>query len=101
MGITIAAIFLGSGVNDVIHYIPRYKEELKSHSIKQAIIRSHSSIGNAMYYTTLIIVVGFCAMMTSNFIPTIYFGLLTTLVMLLMLAGSLILLPTLLITLKK
>ncbi|WP_257007033.1 efflux RND transporter permease subunit [Helicobacter pullorum] len=101
MGITIAAICLGIGVDDVIHYIHRYKEELKSHSIKQAIIRSHSSIGNAMYYTTLIIVVGFCAMMTSNFIPTIYFGLLTTLVMLLMLAGSLILLPTLLITLKK
>lgn len=101
MGITIAAICLGIGVDDVIHYIHRYKEELKSHSVKQAIIRSHSSIGNAMYYTTLIIVVGFCAMMTSNFIPTIYFGLLTTLVMLLMLAGSLILLPTLLITLKK
>ncbi|WP_232019739.1 efflux RND transporter permease subunit [Helicobacter pullorum] len=101
MGITIAAICLGIGVDDVIHYIHRYKEELKSHSIKQAIIRSHSSIGNAMYYTTLIIVVGFCAMMTSNFIPTIYFGLLTTLVMLLMLAGSLILLPTFLITLKK
>lgn len=101
MGITIAAICLGIGVDDVIHYIHRYKEELKSHSVKQAIIRSHSSIGNAMYYTTLIIVVGFCAMMTSNFIPTIYFGLLTTLVMLLMLAGSLILLPTFLITLKK
>ena len=101
MGITIAAICLGIGVDDVIHYIHRYKEELKSHSIKQAIIRSHSSIGNAMYYTTLIIVVGFCAMMTSNFIPTIYFGLLTTLVMLLMLAGSLILLPTFLITFKK
>lgn len=101
MGITIAAICLGIGVDDVIHYIHRYKEELKSHSIKQAIIRSHSSIGNAMYYTTLIIIVGFCAMMTSNFIPTIYFGLLTTLVMLLMLAGSLILLPTFLITLKK
>lgn len=98
MGVTIAAICLGIGVDDVIHYIHRYKEELKFHPIKTAIRNSHNSIGNAMYYTTLIIVIGFCAMMSSNFIPTIYFGLLTTLVMLLMLISSLILLPTLLMT---
>lgn len=98
MGVTIAAICLGIGVDDVIHYIHRYKEELKFYPIKTAIKNSHNSIGNAMYYTTLIIVIGFCSMMSSNFIPTIYFGLLTTLVMLLMLISSLILLPTLLMT---
>lgn len=98
MGVTIAAICLGIGVDDVIHYIHRYKEELRFHPLAQSIQNSHNSIGNAMYYTTLIIVVGFCAMMSSNFIPTIYFGLLTTLVMLLMLASSLVLLPTFLMT---
>ncbi len=101
MGVTIAAICLGIGVDDVIHYIHRYKEELRFHSLEQSIQNSHNSIGNAMYYTTLIIVVGFCAMMSSNFIPTIYFGLLTTLVMLLMLTSSLILLPTFLMTFHK
>lgn len=96
MGITIAAISLGIGVDDVIHYIHRFKVEAKNHSTQTAILQSHDSIGSAMYYTTLIIVVGFCAMMSSNFIPTIYFGFLTTLVMLLMLLSALVLLPTLL-----
>ncbi|MBX7490929.1 efflux RND transporter permease subunit [Helicobacter turcicus] len=96
MGVTIAAIALGIGVDDVIHYIHRFVSELKNHSLEQALLNSHKSIGNAMYYTTLIIVVGFCMMMTSNFIPTIYFGFLTTLVMLLMLLSALILLPALL-----
>ncbi len=96
MGVTIAAISLGIGVDDVIHYIHRFKVEIKSNSVQQAILKTHDSIGSAMYYTTLIIVVGFCAMMSSNFIPTIYFGFLTTLVMLLMLLSALVLLPALL-----
>lgn len=96
MGVTIAAISLGIGVDDVIHYIHRFKVEIRNNSVQDAIIKSHDSIGSAMYYTTFIIVVGFCAMMSSNFIPTIYFGFLTTLVMLLMLLSALLLLPTLL-----
>ena len=96
MGVTIAAIALGIGVDDVIHYIHRFKVEIKNHSTQEAILKSHHFIGSAMYYTTFIIVVGFCAMMSSNFIPTIYFGFLTTLVMLLMLLSALVLLPTLL-----
>lgn len=101
MGVTIAAIALGIGVDDVIHYIHRFTTELKTHSLEQALLNSHASIGNAMYYTTLIIVVGFCMMMTSSFIPTIYFGFLTTLVMLLMLISALILLPALLYSFYK
>ncbi|MDE5603817.1 MAG: MMPL family transporter [Helicobacter sp.] len=96
MGVTIAAIALGIGVDDAIHYIYRFKEESKRHPLEIAIRNSHQHIGSAMYYTTFVIVVGFCAMMSSNFIPTIYFGFLTTLVMLLMLISSLILLPALL-----
>lgn len=96
MGVTIAAISLGIGVDDAIHYIHRFKEELRRNPLKTAIKNAHQHIGSAMYYTTFIIVVGFCAMMSSNFIPTIYFGFLTTLVMLLMLLSSLILLPALL-----
>lgn len=96
MGVTIAAIALGIGVDDAIHYIHRFKIERLSHNTKEAILRAHHYIGSAMYYTTLIIVIGFCMMMTSNFIPTIYFGFLTTLVMLFMLLSALIFLPALL-----
>ncbi len=98
MSITIAAIAIGIGVDDAIHYIYRFKEEIKTKSIEEAILNSHLSIGSALYYTTISIVLGFSVMMSSNFIPTIYFGILTTFVMILLLSGSLFLLPSFLIT---
>lgn len=98
MSITIAAISIGIGVDDIIHYVHRFKEEIKQHPLNEAIIASHQSIGSALYYTTCTIVLGFTLMMTSNFMPTIYFGLLTVLVMILLLCGSLFLLPSLIIS---
>ena len=97
MGVTIAAISLGIGVDGVIHYIHRYKEEIKKKPLFSAIRISHLNIGTAMYYTTLSICLGFSMMMSSSFIPTIYFGFLTTLVMLFMLASALFLLPALIL----
>ncbi|HHW4150644.1 TPA: MMPL family transporter, partial [Campylobacter coli] len=98
MSITIAAIAIGIGVDDTIHYIYRFKEEIKTKSVEEAILASHLSIGSALYYTTIGIVLGFSVMMSSNFIPTIYFGVLTVFVMILLLSGSLFLLPSLLVT---
>jgi predicted RND superfamily exporter protein len=101
MTITIAAISIGIGVDDTIHYIHRFKEELKhDHDYTNAMIRSHKSIGYAMYYTSLVVVCGFSILVLSNLVPTIYFGLLTVLVMITMLISALILLPKLLIWLK-
>jgi uncharacterized protein len=101
MTITIAAISIGIGVDDTIHYIHRFKEELKhDHDYTNAMIRSHKSIGYAMYYTSLVVVCGFSILVLSNLVPTIYFGLLTVLVMITMLISALILLPKLLILLK-
>ncbi|WP_336607850.1 efflux RND transporter permease subunit [Campylobacter sp. RM12642] len=99
MSITIAAISIGIGVDDIIHYVHRFKEEIKKRNLNDAIRASHQSIGSALYYTTCTIVLGFCLMMSSNFTPTIYFGLLTVLVMILLLCGSLFLLPSLIISL--
>ena len=53
-----------------------------------------------MYYTGFTIVAGFSILILSNFIPTIYFGLLTSLAMCLALTGALTLLPQLLIVFK-
>ncbi len=101
MTITIAAISIGIGVDDTIHYIHRFKEELKvDHDYTQAMIRSHRSIGFAMYYTTVVVIAGFSILVLSNLVPTIYFGLLTVLVMATMLTSALILLPRMLIALK-
>ncbi len=101
MTITIAAISIGIGVDDTIHYIHRFKEEYKiDHNYIEAMKRSHESIGYAMYYTTLAVVLGFSILVLSNLIPTIYFGLLTVIVMITMLSSALLLLPRLLIIFK-
>lgn len=101
MTITIAAISIGIGVDDTIHYIHRFKEEFKhDHNYINAMKRSHESIGYAMYYTSLVVIVGFSILVLSNLIPTIYFGLLTVVVMATILASALLLLPKLLITFK-
>ena len=60
----------------------------------------HGSIGYAMYYTSVTIIIGFSILALSNFLPTIYFGLLTGLAMLIALLAALTLLPQLLIVVK-
>ena len=101
MTITIAAISIGIGVDDTIHYIHRFKEEFKTdHNYLNAMKRSHESIGYAMYYTSIIVMIGFSILVLSNLIPTIYFGVLTVVVMATILASALLLLPKLIIMLK-
>jgi predicted RND superfamily exporter protein len=101
MTITIAAITIGIAVDDTIHYIHRLKEEFAvCQNYKHAIKRCHDSIGKAVYYTSLTVVVGFSILTLSNFIPTIYFGLLTGMAMLIALVQVLTLLPGLFIVFK-
>jgi hypothetical protein len=97
MTITIAAISIGIGVDDAIHYVHRFREELaRDGDYIGAIRRSHRSIGRAIFFTSVIIVAGFSILSLSNFIPTIFFGLLTGFSMLIALVANLTLLPVLL-----
>ena len=101
MTITIAAISVGIAVDNTIHYIIRFKREFSQNkNYSKTVEICHGSIGKAMYYTSSIIVIGFSILSLSNFIPTIYFGLLTGLAMLAALISSLTLLPALLIIFK-
>ncbi|WP_432473055.1 efflux RND transporter permease subunit [Amphritea sp. HPY] len=101
MTITIAAITIGIGVDDTIHYIHRFREEFpKDRNYRATMYRCHNSIGKAMFYTSVIIIAGFSILTLSNFTPTVYFGLLIGLAMFSALMGALLLLPQLIITLK-
>lgn len=101
MTITVAAITVGIGVDDTIHYIHRFKEEFAvDGDYIAAMHRSHASIGRAMFYTSVIIITGFSVMGLSNFIPTIYFGLLTSFAMLAAILAALTLLPRLIVLVK-
>ncbi|MDO3381936.1 efflux RND transporter permease subunit [Gilvimarinus algae] len=101
MTITIAAITVGVGVDHAIHYLYRFRDELaRTGNYVQAMHNSHASIGRAMYYTAVIIIVGFSILALSEFIPSIYFGLLTALAMFAAILGSLTLLPKLVLLTK-
>jgi len=101
MTITIAAITVGIGVDDTIHYIHRFRTEFaEDRNYVATMHRAHGSIGKAMYYTSIIIVAGFSILSLSNFIPSIYFGILTGVAMLVALLGALALLPKLILIFK-
>jgi len=101
MTITIAAIVVGIGVDDTIHYLHRFKVEFGvDGDYIGAMERSHGSIGRAMYYTSIIVSAGFSILVLSNFYPTIYFGMLTAFAMLFAMFANLTLLPLLLAWIK-
>lgn len=101
MTITIAAIVVGIGVDDCIHYVHRFvKEFALDKDYKATMFRCHHSIGRAMYYTTVTVVVGFSVLTLSSFTPSIYFGLLTVMAMVAAVLGALLLLPLLIVLLK-
>lgn len=101
MTITIAAITIGIAVDNSIHYIYRFREEFsQTHDYVKTMHYCHANIGKAVFYTAITIIIGFSILVLSNFIPTIYFGLLTALAMFIALFAALTLLPKLILMLK-
>ncbi len=101
MTITIAAIVVGIGVDDCIHYVHRFIKEFEvDKNYRAAMFRCHNSIGRAMYYTTVTVVIGFSMLTLSSFTPSIYFGLLTVMAMVAAVLGALLLLPLLIVLVK-
>jgi predicted RND superfamily exporter protein len=101
MTITVAAISVGMAVDNTIHYIYRYKKEIKlTRSTNIALINAHTTTGRAIFYTAATIAAGFSILALSNFFPTRLFGIFTALAMLIAFISSLSLLPNLLVKFK-
>ena len=101
MTITVAAISVGMAVDNTIHYIHRFKKEFsRSNNYQVSMQNSHKTIGRAMFYTSLTIILGFLVFATSNFNPSVYFGFFVSLAMVMALLGALTLLPQLILTFK-
>ena len=101
MTITVAAISVGMAVDNTIHYIYRYKKEIKiTKSPDSALINAHTTTGRAIFYTAATIAAGFSILALSNFFPTRLFGIFTALAMLIAFVSSLSLLPNLLVKFK-
>jgi hypothetical protein len=98
MTITIAAITIGIAVDNSIHYIYRFREEFpKTKNYVSTMYYCHANIGKAVFYTASTIIIGFSILVLSNFIPTIYFGVLTAFAMFIALFAALTLLPKLIL----
>ena len=96
MTITIAAISVGIAVDNSIHLIHRLRDEYKdSENYTESISAATNNVGQAMFYTTLVITAGFMIMVFSNFVPTTYFGILTGIAMVAALVANLVMLPML------
>jgi uncharacterized protein len=102
MTITIASITIGIAVDNSIHYIYRFREEFprQNRDYLATLHYCHGNIGKSVFYTAIIIIVGFSILIFSSFIPTVYFGLLTALAMFIALLAALTLLPGLILLWK-
>jgi predicted RND superfamily exporter protein len=101
MTITIAAIAIGIGIDNAIHYISRFKSELLlDGDYVSSMHRAHNSIGVSMFYTAATVAIGFLVLILSNFIPSIYFGIFMAIAMFSAVIVNLTLLPKLLIIFK-
>ena len=96
MTITIAAISVGIAVDNSIHFVHRFSDEIQvSQDYPSAIDVATRNVGQAMFYTTIVITAGFMIMIFSNFVPTMYFGVLTGIAMVTALIANLVMLPML------
>jgi predicted RND superfamily exporter protein len=93
----IAAVSMGLSVDSSIHYIAAFRRRLHDgHAYSAALETAHQTAGRAMVFSTLALVVGFLALTTSGFIPTVSFGALSCLTLAGGLVGNLVVLPVLL-----
>jgi len=93
----IAAVSMGLSIDSSIHYIRFFlRARGKGRSVHDALAEVQQSVGLAMVFSTIALIVGFSALIVSDFVPIIYFGVLVSLTMFGGLLGNLVILPMLL-----
>jgi predicted RND superfamily exporter protein len=93
----IAAVSMGMSVDSSIHYFSAFRHARREgKTVHAALTQCQQSVGLAMIFSTIALIVGFGVLITSEFVPTIYFGALMSLAMLGGMLGNLIVLPLLL-----
>lgn len=97
------SIAFGISVDDTIHYLAKYRLELKSKQwdLKQCVIMAIREAGLGMFYTSIVLFCGFSMFSFSDFGGTKALGLLVSLTLLIAMITNLVLLPSLLLTLER
>lgn len=101
--ILVFSIAFGISVDDTIHFLAKYRQELKQNNwrIKKSVYNSIKEAGVSMFYTSVVLFFGFSVFTLSSFGGTIALGSLVALTLLFAMISNLILLPALLLSLEK
>lgn len=97
------SIALGISVDDTIHFLAKYRQELKQKKwdLKQCIVMSIRESGLSMFYTSIVLFCGFSVFTFSQFGGTQALGMLISLTLLVAMITNLVVLPSLLLTLER
>lgn len=101
--ILVFSIAFGISVDDTIHYLAKYRQELKvtNWSIRSSVVLALRETGQSMMYTSIILFFGFGIFALSDFGGTVSLGVLVSITLLSAMLSNLVLLPSLLLTLEK
>jgi predicted RND superfamily exporter protein len=100
--ILVFSIAFGISVDDTIHFLAKYRQELIENGwkIKSAVYSSLRETAISMFYTSVVLFFGFAVFMSSNFGGTVALGGLVSVTLLFAMLANLILLPSILISLE-
>ena len=100
--ILVFSIAFGISVDDTIHFLAKYRQELIANQwkIKTAVYSALRETAVSMFYTSIVLFFGFAVFMSSNFGGTVALGGLISVTLLFAMLANLILLPSLLISLE-
>ncbi|KAB1157223.1 MMPL family transporter [Tenacibaculum aiptasiae] len=101
--ILVFSIAFGISVDDTIHFLAKYRQELLANNwkIKPAVYAALRETGVSMFYTSIVLFFGFLVFTVSSFGGTIALGGLVSVTLLLAMVSNLLLLPSLLLSFEK
>jgi predicted RND superfamily exporter protein len=101
--ILVFSIAFGISVDDTIHFLAKYRQELKAHhwKIRRSVFAALRETGVSMFYTSIVLFFGFSVFMISSFGGTVALGGLVSITLVLAMLSNLLLLPALLLSLEK
>ena len=101
--ILVFSIAFGISVDDTIHFLAKYRQELATHHwrIRKSVYAALRETGVSMFYTSIVLFFGFSVFVISSFGGTVALGALVSATLLFAMLANLILLPSLLLSLER
>ena len=101
--ILVFSIAFGISVDDTIHFLAKYRQELQANNwkIKKSVYGALRETGVSMFYTSIVLFFGFSVFTLSSFGGTVALGALVSATLLFAMLSNLLLLPSLLLSLER